>query len=112
MQIVEGIAWSHKIKMQNHTYTIINRNINSIQRRNSYIISNVAALYYAIREITSRTFRVNNITVFDNIIMARLFCSKRTSKILNLIHYPLADRNRTDCSSINILLSPLLQNLT
>lgn len=76
MQIVEGIAWSHKIKMQNHTYTIINRNINSIQRRNSYIISNVAALYYAIREITSRTFRVNNITVFDNIIMARLFAAK------------------------------------
>ena len=112
MQIVEGIAWSHKIKMQNYANTIINRDINPIQRRNSYILSNVAALYYAIREITSRTFRINNIAVFDNIIMASLFCGKRTSKILNLIHYPLADRYRANCSAFNILLIPLLQNFT
>ena len=101
-----------KIKMQKYANTITCRNINSIQRWNSYIFSNIATLYYAIREITSRTFRVNNIAIFDNIIMARLFRSKRTSKILNLIYNTLTDRHRTNSSSINILLIPFLQNFT
>lgn len=56
--------------------------------------------------------RVNNIAIFDNIIMARLFRSKRTSKILNLIYNTQTDRHRTNSSSINILLIPFLQNFT
>ena len=89
---------------------IIHWHIDPVQGGYGNIFFNSTTFHYSIREIASWAFRINDITVFNDIVMKCFFCCKRTSKIFYLINDTLADRHGTNDIAIGVLFASFLQN--